>query len=180
MASSSLPGAGMQRQGLELALWTKCSAQPLLHITFWSLPTRLPQAQPLPQYMSTWKALLSWSPPSPKESPLDGVPEHDFSNIQSLVRCCGCFQTPPVLLEKMLSCPAGSWAAFGACQWFPQGYPDCRLLCPVLIPANLSSQPYIKPHHAVEEQIRVTNAFQLARKLPGPVSGKSKAESEPR
>lgn len=33
MAASSLPGAGMLRQGSELALWTKPSAQLLLHIT---------------------------------------------------------------------------------------------------------------------------------------------------
>lgn len=33
MAASSLPGAGMLWQGLELAFQTKPSAQPLLHIT---------------------------------------------------------------------------------------------------------------------------------------------------
>ena len=33
MTASRLPGAEMRRQGLELALQTKPSAQPLLHIT---------------------------------------------------------------------------------------------------------------------------------------------------
>lgn len=63
--------------------------------------------------MNPWKALLSWSPPSPKDSPLDGVPEHDFSSIQSLVRCRSHFQTLTILLEKLLSCPAASRAVFG-------------------------------------------------------------------
>lgn len=31
MAASSLPRVGMWQQGSELALWTKPSAQPLLH-----------------------------------------------------------------------------------------------------------------------------------------------------
>ena len=33
MAASCVPGTRMQQQGLELALWTKPSAQPFLHIT---------------------------------------------------------------------------------------------------------------------------------------------------
>lgn len=47
MAASSLPGAGMQRQGWGLVLW---SAPPAHHQTpLQSLPKGLLQAQPLPQ-----------------------------------------------------------------------------------------------------------------------------------
>lgn len=41
------------------------------------------------------------------------MPEHDFSSIRTLVRCCGRFQTPPILLEKLLFCPATWQAVFG-------------------------------------------------------------------